>query len=41
MQIESSDENFPQVKTLLEGMGYRWLATDEDHYFSNIPDFKH
>jgi len=40
MQIESSDENFPQVKTLLEGMGYRWLATDGDHYFSNIPDFK-
>ena len=41
MQIESSDENFPQVKTLLEGMGYLWLATDGDHYFSNIPDFKH
>lgn len=41
LQIESSDENFPIVKSHLEGLGYHWLATAGDHYFTNITDFKH
>ncbi len=40
LQIESSDENFPQVKTFLEGLGYDWITSKGDHYFSNLPDHK-
>lgn len=40
LQIESSDENFPQVKTFLEGLGYHWITSRGDHYFSNLPDIR-
>lgn len=39
LQVESSEEHFPRVCELLESMGYRWLTSQGDHYFTNIPEF--
>ncbi len=38
MQMESALENFGQAKTLLEAMGYQWMGSKGDHYFTNVPD---
>ncbi len=40
MQIESSAEKFDLVKSFLLDLGYRWLGSDGDHYFTNIPSLK-
>ncbi len=37
LQIESSDTNFPEVKSYLEALGYDWITSMGDHYFSNMP----
>lgn len=36
LQIESSQENLSELKRKLEELGYRWIASLGDHFFSNI-----
>ena len=38
IQVESSAENFPRLKEQLEGLGYRFIDTVYDHFFSNMPN---
>lgn len=37
LQIESSETNFPGVRGYLEAIGYQWITSKGDHYFSNLP----
>lgn len=36
LQVESSPENVDALKQLLNTLGYRWITTLSDHYFTNI-----
>lgn len=38
IQVESSAENFPRLKSQLEALGYRFIDTVYDHFFSNLED---
>ncbi len=38
IQVESSAENFPRIKSQLEELGYRFIDTVYDHFFSNLED---
>ena len=38
IQVESSAENFPRLKSQLEELGYRFIDTVYDHFFSNLEE---